>query len=292
MPVSLPDDVIRVLGGGAFQDSTGRLVYTNEFMVRHIIEQARRGRGWVKQPYFAVTVPEHYGLRPVLHARGPGLSRMNPDTLQGAIDVPATETNLYHRFRYGGLFNPDGSWDLTVYKDENASTLTRNYASAHVQLAFYYRREGQLDRAIAEMQRVQRMFSDYAEVLIWLGGFYMEKGDTAAALALFRQLLQRQPGNPEVHYYSAPRWPSSGDLAGALREFDTAIQLDPAYARPYYAAYYSWRRVGQTERALSYLQRLVEANPGEEQAQRLLQMMRPRMTQVPSMPPPQLPGQP
>jgi len=70
-----------------------------------------------------------------------------------------------------------------------------------------------------------------------------------------------------------------------LREFDAAIQLDPSYARPYYAAYYWLGQAGQLERALNYLQRLVEVSPGEQQAQRLLQMMRPRATSLPAPPP-------
>jgi Tfp pilus assembly protein PilF len=288
MPIDLPDEVIREIGSvGAFRDSSGRIIYTNEFMVGHLIEQSRRAGGWVRQPYFAVTVPEHYGLDPYFTLEGL-VYRVNRDSLQGAIDVPATAHNLYHRFRYGGLFNPEGSWDLTVFKDENASTLTRNYASAHVQLAFHYRRQGRLDRAILEMERVQRMFPDYTDVLIWLGGFYMEKGDTAGATTLFRALVQRQPDNPEVRYYYGVTLSFQRNLTGALREFDAAIRLDPGYAQPYYGAYYSLGQAGQAERALGYLQRLVEVNPAEQQAQGMLQMMRPQAARSAPIPPPQL----
>jgi tetratricopeptide (TPR) repeat protein len=291
VPVDLPDEVIRMLGGGAVRDSSGRLIYTNDFMVRHIIEQSRRDGGWIKQPYFAVTVPEHYGFDPYFSLEGL-VYRVNRDSLQGAIDAPATEYNLYHRFRYDGLFNPDGSWDRTVFKDENASTLSRNYASAHVQLAFHHRRQGQLDRAIIEMERVRRMFPDYADVLIWLGGFYLEKGDTAGAATLFHALVQRQPGNPEVRYYYGVTLSFQRDLTGALREFDAAIRLDPGYARPYYGAYYTLGQAGQVERALGYLQRLVEVNPEEQQAQGILRMMRPQAAWGAPIPVPQFSDQP
>jgi tetratricopeptide (TPR) repeat protein len=252
--------------------------------VGHIIEQSRRDGGWIKQPYFAVTAPDHRGYGPYLTLEGL-VYRVNPDSLQGAIDVPATERNLYQRFRYDGLFNPDGSFDRTVYKDESAVTLSRNYASAHLQLAYFYRQRRELDRAILEMEWVQRMFPDYAEVLIPLGGFYMEKGDTAKALELFRALARRQPDNPEVHYYYGITLAFQRDLPGALREFDTAIQLDPAYARPYYGAYYTLGQAGQAEQALGYLQRLVEVNPEERQAQGILQMLlRPQGSPAPVPP--------
>jgi len=284
VPIDLSDDVIRTLGGGAFEDDSGRIIYTNDFMVRHIIEQSRRDGGWVKQPYFAVTAPDHRGYDPYLTLEGL-VYRVNPDTLQGAIDVPATEHNLYNRFRYGGLFNPDGSWDRTVFKDESAVTLSRNYASAHVQLAFHQRRQGRLDRAIMEMERVQRMFPDYTALLIPLGGFYLDRGDTAKALELFSTLARRQPDDPEVHYYYGVTLAFQRDLTGALREFDTAIRLDPAYARPYYGAYYTLGQAGQAEQALGYLQRLVEVNPDERQAQGILQMLlRPQGSPAPVPP--------
>jgi Flp pilus assembly protein TadD len=275
VPIDLSDQAVNAIGGGAFEDSQGRLIYTNDFMVQHIIEQSRRPGGWVKQPYFAVTAPDHRGYDRYLTLEGL-VMRMNPDTLHGTIDAAATEENLYHRFKYGGLFNPDGSWDRSVYKDESASTLTRNYAAAHLQLGYYYHERREWDRAIAEYERVERMFPDFADVLIPMGGLYMEKGDTAKAVGLFQRLVRRQPDNPEVRYYYGATLAFQGDLAGALREFDAAIQLDPSYARPYYAAYYWLGRSGQLEQALTYLQRLLQVNPGEQQAQSILQAMRPR----------------
>ena len=82
VPIDLSDGVIQAIGGGAFEDSTGRLIYTNDFMVRHIIEQSRRDGGWIKQPYFAVTAPDHRGYDRYLSLEGL-VMRMNPDTLHG-----------------------------------------------------------------------------------------------------------------------------------------------------------------------------------------------------------------
>jgi hypothetical protein len=168
VPMRLQDEDIRVLGGGAVQDSLGRIVYTNQFMVGHVVEESRQGAGWKKQPYFAVTVPEHMGLDPYFTLEAL-VYRVERDSLHEPLDEPATRKALYETFKYRGLFNPDGSWDKKVYKDENASTLSRNYAAAHLQLAFYYRRQGRLDDAIREMERVGRMFPNYAEVLLPLG---------------------------------------------------------------------------------------------------------------------------
>ena len=269
VPIDLDERTVAALGLGAIEDSTGQLIYTNQFMVRHIMDQDTRPGGWKQQPYFAVTVPEHFGFD--RHFTLEGLVyRVNPDTLHPDVDEPVTHRALYEQFKYRGLFTGDGSWDTTVYKDENAATLSRNYAAAHLQLAFHYRRIGHLDQAIAEMQRVSRMFPDYTQILFPLGEFYIEKGDTNSALALFRRLSARDPNNPEVHYYLGTTLGFKGDVEGALREFDSAIRIDPEYNQAYFGAYQWLKQLGQRERALSYLERWVDAHPTDSGARQLL----------------------
>jgi DNA-binding SARP family transcriptional activator len=269
VPISLDNRTIKELGAGAVQDSTGRLIYTNQFMVAHIMAEDRTATGWKKQPYFAVTVPEHMGFERQFSLEGL-VYRVNTDTLHAEVDEEATRRALYQTFKYRGLFNEDGSWNTKVYKDENASTLSRNYAAAHLQLAFLYRHQGKIDQAIAEMERVARMFPDYTDVLIPLGGFYMDKGDTAKAVELFQQLVSRSPGNIEAHYYLGVTQIYRGKIHEALHEFDACIQIDPNYSQAYLAAYYSLKQVGNRDLAISYLSRWVDSHPTDAQARQLL----------------------
>jgi hypothetical protein len=287
-------------GGGITQDgyvvgADGRPVYTNAALVRHITEQSKKGTSaWAMQPYFAVTVPEHMGLEPYFTLEGL-VYRVNRDSLEGAIDVEKTRRALYDTFKYRGLFTADGSWDSTVYKDENASTLTRNYAAAHLQLAITFRREHKLDQAIAEMERVGRMFPDYVEVQIPLGGFYLDHGDTAKALALFEKIARIAPGNPEARYYYGVSLVSRGNLEAGLKELDAAIQLDPDYNLAYYAAYsLLWDR-GQHDRSLDYLERWLRLHPNDTGARALLEQGRGGSGAKSSSrppPPPRVPGMP
>lgn len=271
VPIDLDDRTIDGLGQGAVQDAQGRIIYTNEFMVHHIMEQARNKDGtWKMQPYFAVTVPEHYGYDPYF-ALGGLVYEVKRDSAQAGMDVAATRKALYETFKYRGLFTADGSWDTTVYKDENAETLSRNYAAAHLQLALHYRRSGNLKGGITEMERVARMFPNYVEVQLPLGQFYLEAGDTTKALNVFSGLVQKDPGNPELRYYHGAALGLKGQVDAAVAEFDAAIRLDPQYAQPYYSAYYALRTSGQRERALQYLQRWVDQNPNDTQAGAMLQ---------------------
>ncbi len=249
-------------------------IYTNEFMVHHLIEQSRTAQGgWSMQPYLAVTVPEHYGYDRLFSLKGL-VYKIESDSTKAGLDVETTRTALYEKFKYRGLFNPDGSWDKKVYKDDNASTLSRNYAAAHLQLAFHYKDTGDLPKAIAEMERVGRMFPDYAEVQLPLGGFYMQVGDTQGALDLYDRLAKTSPNSPEVRYYHGASLAFKGRTAESLLEFDAAIQLDPRYSLPYYGAYTTLREAGERERSLGYLQRWLQINPGDAQASQLLEAER------------------
>jgi tetratricopeptide (TPR) repeat protein len=257
--------------------------------VHELLAESRTDSGWRQQPYFAVTVPEHYGYDPYFSLQGL-VYGVNRDTLHARVDVPATADNLHRVFRFRGLFHPDGSWDASVYKDENASTLSRNYASAYVQLGIAYREQGRLDDAIRELGYAARMFPDLTEVQLMLAGFHVEKGDTARALAIYRALVKLRPSDPEArNYYGVALW-YQNDVAGALREFDEAIRLDPTYTRSYYSAYTLLLRAGQNERALTYLQRLLNEAPDDAQARAILQAARPGGAALPrtALPPPAL----
>ncbi len=297
VPIQLDDATVRILGRGAVQDETGRIIYTNQFMVHHILEQDAVGADtWKKQPYFAVTVPERMGLEKYFTLEGL-VSRVNRDTTQGEIDVQKVEESLYKKFLYRGLFDADGNYVTNVYKDENSATLSRNYAAAHMQLAFTYRRRGELDRAISEMERVSRMFPDYAAVQVPLGGFYMDRGDTAKAMALYERLVRQAPNDPEARYYYGVALIIQNRVADAVREFDAAIQSDPNYNMPYYAAYSTLWEAGDRERALGYLERWVRLHPDDAQAGALLEQQRRQLGQPslggPSpMAPPPLPQTP
>ncbi len=289
LPIELDDRSIDVLGRGAFLDTLGNLAYTQPFMVNHLINTNR----WRLPVYFAVTVPDHMGWDPHLTLEGL-VYRVNPDTLQSRVDYEAVRHNLYQVYRYGGLFLADGSWDSTVFKDDQAATLSRNYAAAHVQLAFGYRRSGRLDFAIAEMERVRRMFPNYVEALIPLGGLYMEAKDTAKAMVLYQDLLRASPRDPELLYTIGLVHMFQRDTADALRRFQEAIQADPTYPYPYYSSYELLWSSGHRLEAVEQLRRLSEMAPEDPTVRNLLSQRERELGIAPSFTPgaPSAPGAP
>lgn len=296
VPIDLDDRTVDVLGVGVLQDrTTGEYVYTNKFMVDHIMKQCRTpDGGWKKQPYFAVTVPDHMGLDK--HFTHEGLVfRVNPDTTGPQFDAVATRKALYETFRYRGLFKADGSWDEAVYKDENASTLSRNYASAHMQLAHYYRRTGQNPLAVAEWERVERMFPGSVDVLLPLGSSFIDVGDTAKAIGVFTRLAQVHPNDVEVRYFYGVALMFQHKVEEAMREFERAMQLDPDYAPAYLAAYSVLYEGGQRERGVKILAQWANRHPEDAQARALLEMRQRELGIAPQrmpMPPPSMPNLP
>jgi tetratricopeptide (TPR) repeat protein len=296
VPIQLDDKTVDMLGIGILQDhATGEYVYTNRFMVDHILQQARTPDGrWTKQPYFAVTVPDHMGLDK--HFTHEGLVfRVNTDSTSIDFDEVATRKALYETFRYDGLFKADGSYDSTIYKDENASTLSRNYASAHLQLAHYYRRMRQTPKAIAEWERVERMFPGSIDVLLPLGSSYVEAGDTAKAIGIFTRLAQVHPNDVEVRYFYGVALLFQGRTEEGLREFERAMQIDPEYAPAYRAAYSVLYEAGQRERGLQVLEQWANRHPEDQQARDLVEMHRRELGLGPGRmpaPPPSMPNLP
>jgi tetratricopeptide (TPR) repeat protein len=277
VPIALDDRTINVLGAGGFADEQGRIIYTNEFMVHHMLEQAKRDSGWVKQPYFAVTVPNDFGFGSYFRQEGI-VNEVMRDSLQAGLDTEATRKALYQTFRYRGLLTPDGSWDPKVFKDENAQNLSRNYAFAHMQLGLQYRRQRDFPRAIAEFERVERMFPEWVEIQLPLGGIYLSAGDTVNAWRFYDRLAERVPQSSEAQYVHGASLAYRGRTEEALAKFRLARKLNPNYPDPYYDEFALLWETGRREAAVQVLQRWVQLHPDDAEGKARLQEARLRLS--------------
>jgi len=288
VPIKLDDRTIDMLGAGAFQDEKGNIIYTNEFMVHHMLEQAKKDTGWVKQPYFAVTVPNQYGYEPYLRQQGI-VQEVMTDSTKAGFDEPATRHALYEVYKYRGLIDPkDGTWDPHVYKDDNAQNLSKNYAFAHMELAMYYRRVREFPHAITEMEYVQRMFPTWVEIQVPLGGIYLAAGDSTRAWQFYDQLAERVPASAEAHYYRGASLGYRGRDVEAIQEFEKARRLNPNYAYAFYDEFAALWDMGKREEAIGVLQQWVGNHPDDPEGNARLQEARARIGQPQSSPAPGL----
>jgi tetratricopeptide (TPR) repeat protein len=284
VPITLADKTIDMLGAGAFEDEHHNIIYTNEFMVHHMLDEAKKDSGWVKQPYFAVTVPNQYGYEPYLRQEGI-VQEVMTDSTKAGFDEPATREALYKTYKYRGLIQDDGTWDPHVFKDENAQNLSKNYAFAHMELAMHYRRQRQFPQAIAEMQFVERMFPNWVEALTPLGGIYLAAGDSAKAWDFYDRLAQRVPASAEAHYYRGVSLGFRGRDPEAIQEFRTARQLNPNFAYAYYDEFAALWDIGRREEAIGVMQRWVEGHPDDQEGSARLAQARAMIGQTQATPP-------
>jgi tetratricopeptide (TPR) repeat protein len=193
VPFTFSDEEIR--GLAPHYDSKGNIVWVKDMAVQDIV----KANAWKRPLYMAVTVPEHEGLdnQLVLEALN---YRIHPEAGPAArVDLEKTLYALDHIFIWRGILNPDGTRDTLLYKDENASRLTENYAAAYVQAAFEYRTRKQFDQALALMNKAALMSPDYPGVIGYMGIILEDAGQLGKAEEHYRAMLARHPEVPLVY---------------------------------------------------------------------------------------------
>ena len=146
--------------------------------------------------------------------------------------MPATRKALYETFKYRGLFTTTAPGTRPSTRTRTPSTLSRNYAAAHLQLAFDYRQEGRARRGRSASSSASRACSRTSPTCWSRSAASTWTGDTAKALELFERLAADAIRNdPEArYYYGVIAAVSAADIEDAVRELDEAIQLDPDYS--------------------------------------------------------------
>ena len=276
VPTSITDEQLAQVrdNGYLVDEKTNQPEMVNHWMVLDILK-ANQDK---KPAYIAVTVPDHHGLDSLMVAEGLVL-RVYPDTVRNAsfgftgrnyMDAEKIRHNLYEVFLYRNLFDKDGNYVVHPYKDENARRLSQNYAAAHQQLAYEYRRQKKYDQAIAELGYVNRMFPDFSPVEGVMGLFIMDSGDTAKALAYFADRAQKHP-NSDVYYYWGVALGFLGHTDDAVQKLLKAGDLDPEEVQAYKAAYALLMQAGRRQEAANVLQTLIDKHPEDPEVQAYLQ---------------------
>jgi tetratricopeptide (TPR) repeat protein len=276
VPTSITDEQLaQVRDNGYLVDAaTGQPEMVNHWMVLDIVK-ANHNR---KPAYIAVTVPDHHGLDSLMVAEGLVL-RVYPDTIRARsgygftgrnwMDAEKIRHNLYDVFLYRNLFDKDGNYVTRPYKDDNARRLSQNYAAAHQQLAYEYRRQKRFPEAIAELEHVNRMFPDFSPVEGVMGLFILDSGDTAKALQYFEDRAKTHPSS-DLYYYWGVALGFLGRTNDAVQKLLKAGDLDPEEVQAYKAAYALLMQANRTQEAANVLQALVEKHPEDPEVQAYL----------------------
>jgi tetratricopeptide (TPR) repeat protein len=258
VPVVLDDGQINALE--PYRERDGRIVFVNDLMVKHIIEK----NAWKRAVYFAVTVPDQRGMEAQMRMEGL-VFRVYPEPQGSGIDTAKLRENLDSKYQYRGFLTSTGDYDLSVYKDEQATRLLQNYAAARVRLALGLHAEGKTEEARRELEKVQKYAKYFPGVDAALGASYAQIGLPGEAESYYARLLAEDPDNAGALSVLGHLKLQAGDTTEAIRLLTRAIEVNPAGDFNPYADMANIHQMrGELEPVLALLRQWLRYHPDDE----------------------------
>jgi hypothetical protein len=252
VPIKLTDDKIDRLG--AFMTPDRTVVRVQDQMVKEIIIS----NNWRYPIYFAVTVsPENkIGLEDNFRMEGMTY-RVVPEKGKDMVDAEKLRYRLSEVFRFRGLDDPE------VYKNVNDKRLIANYISTFLQLADYYRKEGNMEEATSYARKTTQLYPDSYRPFLYLAQLYSESGQ----LDEFRQLVEtsRPELGERLYVNSAYTLATHGDTAKAIEIYKEALGRypDSKSAMQFLSGIYL--RGGRYEEMLTLLDEWIRSHPDDHE---------------------------
>lgn len=124
--------------------------------------------------------------------------------------------------------------------------------------AIAWRRQGELDRAIADISEAIALAPpDLDHYYNTRGNFYLEKKDYERALADYNEAIRRRADNAYAWNNAGLARRAKGEYAKAVENFTRAIALDPAYPNAYENRARTWTDQHDYDRALADYERAI-----------------------------------
>jgi tetratricopeptide (TPR) repeat protein len=187
--------------------------------------------------------PEAYNLRGLLHE-----DRAARETGSGQVTLAATLAAAKHLERA-----------LADY--DRAIELDPKYASAYVNRADVYRKNGDRERALADYGKAIELAPKYAVAYGQRALFYQQAGDVGRALADYNTAIRLNPNYVAAHRDRADIHFRKGDLERALADHSRVIVLEPNDATAYRKRGIVHRIRGDIERMSTDFEKAIALDP-------------------------------
>jgi tetratricopeptide (TPR) repeat protein len=238
-----------------------------------MVEQILLTNGWKYPFYFSRTTPSSNRVGLDNHVRKEGLvDRVVPEEGTDMLDAERYHKNLWEVYQYRGLA------DMDVYKDDNTVGLLMNYSERFLELAEYYTRENQTDKAVAELERAVSELPDYYRTNIMLYKLYTDEGDTAKADSLLdgyearmEALLGKYPEILLHYHYLALAYQAREKFDQAERIMLKAYRINPADQMTFQILRQVYLYNQDFDKLVSLLENWVKDHPEDGQSRRLLE---------------------
>lgn len=250
----------------------GQAIRVQDIMILRLLEE-----NLTKRPiYFAITVAQSNKIGLDAYLRMDGLAqKVMPYKVNGDVDPEILAENLYEKYQYRNLGNPD------VYFNDNIKNLLQNYRSCFLQLAFHHYQEGETEEMITALDGMSEYvpeetipFTDQ-NILLEIGRLYALGGREDMLKQRLDDIMEQNdlPLQRKVAYASL--------YFTQLNDYETA---DSIYSMLYQQNPYNGQIVGallriyedqeKWQEAVAVLERWIQANPNDQNAQNMLQQYR------------------
>ena len=187
--VTVPVDKEQVLATGTVRpEDADKIVDQLEIKLPRYLEKSKmmvlemiNSNNWERPIYFAATVGDKYYPDVNKYLQLEGLCyRLVPidnGTQRNRVDTETMYDNMMHKFKFGGIENPN------VYIDENIMRMCRTHRMMFAYLADALIGEGQTDKAVEVLDYAAKVIPHetvpYEAVAAMMAGSYYELGETA-----------------------------------------------------------------------------------------------------------------
>ncbi|RMH71084.1 MAG: DUF2723 domain-containing protein [Gemmatimonadetes bacterium] len=234
---------------------------------------------WRRPIYFAVTVADLMDFDQQGYLSIEGLVfQLDPANKvnRKSMDAVKMEENMWETYKYRGLLAIDGdespyedadyrqllaegrlSHAVGVYKDENASKLTSNYAAGFSRLASHYRsladretdpakKQEYRNRVLEQFQMATIVTPQFTPLLQGLGIAYEELGEYEKALNAWQEYAQREPDEILPYQGQAQVLVRLGRNEEAIRAIQGYVEAHPTDPQGYAIMAETYKDVGDT----------------------------------------------
>jgi tetratricopeptide (TPR) repeat protein len=159
---------------------------------------------------------------------------------------------------------------LSYWQDDeslfrHAIAVTKNNATAHINLGVALERQNRRSEALIQYQEALRIAPDSVHAHNNLGNFLDEMGKPDEALAQYQEALRLKPDAPIVHDNLGTLLVELGKFDEALTQYAEAARLNPTDPRPYYLMGKAQLKRGDSAMAITRFHDALRLDPNDFQ---------------------------
>jgi Tfp pilus assembly protein PilF len=159
---------------------------------------------------------------------------------------------------------------LSYWQDDEslfryAIAVTKNNATAHINLGVALERQNRRSEALIQYQEALRIAPDSVHAHNNLGNFLDEMGKPDEALAQYQEALRLKPDAPVVHDNLGTLLVELGKFDEALTQYAEAARLNPTDPRPYYLMGKAQLKRGDSAMAITRFHDALRLDPNDFQ---------------------------